>query len=128
MPRLSHFLLIAALCAFSAPAAHRTPNASPQPADFDHYRLSLSWSPEYCYDHRASPECSGPRHYGFIVHGLWPEFRSGRSPEYCSQAPAPNYPPELLDIMPDRHLIQHEWLAHGTCTGLPPSEYFREIL
>src|SRR6185437_16970327 len=55
------------------------------PGAFDHYLLSLSWSPEFCSSNPASAECGSGHHYGFIVHGLWPEFRNGGGPEYCSQ-------------------------------------------
>src|SRR5271157_1802189 len=33
----------------------------------------------------------------------------------------------MLDIMPSRGLIQHEWAEHGTCSGLPPQEYFADV-
>ncbi len=32
-----------------------------------------------------------------------------------------------MPIMPDRNLIQHEWRAHGSCSGLTPAEYFGNI-
>jgi hypothetical protein len=82
------------------------------PGDFDYYRLTLSWSPEYCHSNPMSPECSGGHHFGFVVHGLWPEFRNGGYPEHCSNAPGPSDPASYLDIMPDLGLIQHEWSAH----------------
>ena len=33
----------------------------------------------------------------------------------------------MLDIMPDLHLIAHEWTTHGTCSGLTPDAYFALI-
>jgi ribonuclease T2 len=30
----------------------------------------------------------------------------------------------MLDLMPAPALIFHEWDQHGTCSGLPPREYF----
>jgi ribonuclease T2 len=94
------------------------------PGQFDYCLLTLSWSPEYCYSHRDSPECSGARHYAFIVHGLWPEFRNGGYPEHCSTTPALRDPQSMLDLMPDLGLIQHEWATHGTCSGLSAQAYF----
>jgi ribonuclease T2 len=33
----------------------------------------------------------------------------------------------MLDIMPDVSLVQHEWVTHGTCSGLSAGEYFALI-
>jgi ribonuclease T2 len=84
--------------------------------------LSLSWSPEFCYSHPGNIECR--QHRGFIVHGLWPQFRGRRGPEYCSHAPGPSTLHFDVAIMPDPALARHEWLAHGTCSGLSPDQYF----
>ncbi len=103
------------------------------PGQFDFYVLSLSWSPDYC----ASPagardrlQCAGPRKYGFVVHGLWPQFERGY-PEDCSTEPL-NLPAPLrrdvLEIMPSEKLLNHEWRKHGTCSGLTPPQYFDAIL
>lgn len=107
-------------CRFSLARGHR-PRQSGQPGVFDFYVLTLSWSPEFCHSH--SPECQNG-HHGFIVHGLWPQFTEGY-PENCSNAPGPTNPSEMLDIMPDEKLIQHEWTTHGTCSGLSADEYFK---
>lgn len=104
------------------------PRASSQqaarPGMFDYYLFTLSWSPEYCYSNRASSECNLGQHYGFVVHGLWPEFQNGGYPEHCSDAPGLMNPTSMLGIMPDIKLIQHEWSTHGTCTGLNAEDYF----
>ena len=104
-----------------------------RPGQFDFYVLSLSWSPDYC----ASPagardrfQCAGPRKYGFVVHGLWPQFERGW-PEACT-TDALNIPASLkrdiLEIMPSERLMRHEWSKHGTCSGLTPKQYFEGIL
>ncbi len=92
---------------------------------FDYYLLTLSWAPEFCYSKPNNPECSG--HFGFIVHGLWPQYNRGGYPENCGQQPGPTNPSAMLDLMPDSHLIQHEWTTHGTCTGLAADNYFALI-
>ena len=115
-------IIIICFCRFSFARAHR-PRQSGQPGVFDFYVLTLSWSPEFCHDHSYSPECQSG-HHGFIVHGLWPQFTEGY-PENCSEATGPTNPSEMLDIMPDEKLIQHEWTTHGTCSGLSADEYFK---
>ena len=97
------------------------------PGVFDFYLLTLSWSPEYCHSNATSGQCGGAHHFGFVVHGLWPEFQNGGYPEHCSNARGPSNPTSYLDIMPDLGLIQHEWTTHGTCSGLDADSYFSLI-
>jgi ribonuclease T2 len=92
-------------------------------APFDFYILNLSWSPEFCYSHRDAPECT--QHSTFVFHGLWPQNNDGSYPDSCSSAPGPSDPSQFSDIFPDPGLLNHEWAAHGTCTGLSPDHYFR---
>ncbi len=94
-----------------------------QAGKFDYYVLNMSWSPEYCYNHRGSEECD--RHLGLVVHGLWPQYNgAGLGPEFCGNRPGLSNPGKMLDIMPSQSLIGHEWAAHGTCSGLSPEDYF----
>lgn len=102
-------------------AAATNPTSTP----FDYYLLTLSWSPEYCLSNPSSPECAA--HPGFVVHGLWPENNNGTYPENCSTAPGPTNPASYLDVLPTLALIQHEWLTHGTCSGLPANTYFNTV-
>jgi ribonuclease T2 len=103
-----------------------------QPGEFDFYVLSLSWSPSFCdaAGDRAKQqaECS-ERPYSFVVHGLWPQYEKG-FPEYC-QVPSPrldrNIVSSMLDLMPARRLIFHEWDRHGTCSGLSARAYFDTV-
>jgi ribonuclease T2 len=96
--------------------------------EFDYYLLALSWSPTYCASRaRRDPlQCGQGRRYHFVVHGLWPQYRNGW-PQYCAAAGV-SLPRPLLaamfDIMPSFRLIQHQWMKHGTCTGLAPGDYF----
>lgn len=94
------------------------------------YILALAWSPTYCETDRRredQPQCSGGRRYAFILHGLWPQWARG-GPEFCPSAQG-KYVPEkivrsMLDIMPARGLVIHQYRKHGTCSGLSPSAYF----
>jgi ribonuclease T2 len=103
-----------------------------QPGSFDYYVLSLSWSPSFCETSRGGGDSQlqcGIRPYSFVVHGLWPQYDKG-FPEAC-QVPAPRLDrrivESMLDLMPSRTLIYHEWDAHGTCSGLSQRDYFDAI-
>jgi ribonuclease T2 len=99
-----------------------------EPGQFDYYVLSLSWSPSFCEtaSGRARDQQCGPRPYSFVVHGLWPQYERG-FPEAC-EVPAPRLNrgivEQMLDLMPARGLVYHEWDAHGTCSGLGARDYF----
>jgi len=99
------------------------------PGAFDHYVLSLSWSPQYCASPQARSEplqCEY-RRYGFVVHGLWPQHGPS-SPAYCATREPREVRSEIvqqiLDIMPSERLINHQWSKHGTCSGLGQERYF----
>lgn len=106
--------------------------ARAQSPDFDFYVLSLSWSPTYCATQqggRSSQQCDGGERYGFIVHGLWPQYEAGY-PEFCRNREPQRVPnalgETLFDIMPSMGLIGHQWRKHGSCTGLSQKEYLAE--
>jgi ribonuclease T2 len=124
--RLAALLVLALLgTASTALARHRGYAGSGTPGEFAYYLLSLSWSPAYCLDSPGAAECNGPRRYGFIVHGLWPQYEYG-APEYCDpSSPLPDSVVEgIVDLMPARGLIHHEWSAHGSCSGLAAADFF----
>ncbi len=121
-------LVAAALATFALTGAASAKGE--RPGLFDYYVLSLSWSPAYCADPRNArrdrKQCAPGRRLGFVVHGLWPQFRRGW-PSECRQAQ--RFVPdevirEVLDVMPSRGLVIHEWRKHGTCSGLSPRAYF----
>ncbi len=100
------------------------------PGEFDYYVLALSWSPTYCETegHGSNElQCSGTRPYAFVLHGMWPQYRKGW-PEYCKTGEKPWVPPavidSMLDIMPARGLVIHEYRKHGTCSGLGAQDYY----
>jgi ribonuclease T2 len=109
----------------SASARHRSHADAGAPGDFAYYVLSLSWSPAFCLSSPGAAECNGPRRYGFIVHGLWPQNEQGW-PEHCDvrRSVPDDVVQGIADLMPARGLVYHEWSAHGTCSGLEPAEYF----
>lgn len=97
---------------------------------FDFYVLALSWSPSYCasYGDRANKQqCETDEPFGFVVHGLWPQFTSGYPTECPTDRPigvSRDLSDSMLDIMPSTGLIRHEWREHGTCSGLSQNDYF----
>ena len=62
-----------------------------------------------------------------MLHGLWPQYQKGW-PQDCPIDRPPFVPEplinDMLDIMPARQLIIHEYKKHGTCSGLTPDGYF----
>lgn len=117
---------------FSAVAAAAGAHAESRSGDFDYYVLALSWSPSYCAakGRDADPtQCRASKPYGFIVHGLWPQYERGW-PDFCrtgEPGPTRQQVESVLDIMPSRGLINHEWRKHGTCSGLSAGEYLNTL-
>ncbi|GGH33867.1 ribonuclease T2 [Cribrihabitans marinus] len=97
--------------------------------EFDYYVLALSWSPNWCAtegDARGSDQCDARHDYGWILHGLWPQFHRGW-PSFCRTAhtpPSRRMTRDMADIQGSAGLAWHQWRKHGTCSGLDPAGYF----
>jgi ribonuclease T2 len=119
-----------------------------------HYVLALSWQPAFCESNARRPECRAldpgdfaARH--LTVHGLWPNDRPNAGPTYCGvdeetkaldepkswcQLPEPEMSGKtrahLAQTMPGvlSCLDRHEWIKHGTCSGIGAERYFGETL
>lgn len=100
---------------------------------FAYYALVMSWSPTHCSTPEGeddAQQCSrrDGRRYAFVLHGLWPQYEQGY-PESCRTPRRPFVPQpvidDMLDIMPSKGLIIHQYRKHGTCSGLDPDAYFR---
>lgn len=120
-------------CSSESDGAASAADDLPLGAGFDFYVLSLSWSPSYCAaegEDANSQQCGEGKPYGFVVHGLWPQFERGY-PENCRTSQPLDMPRErvasLFDIMPSAGLIRHQWRKHGSCAGLNQHDYF-EVL
>lgn len=123
---LAILVSVACLATYAATAQYRSDEAGA----FDYYVLTLSWSPTYCEGdgrNRREPQCDGSRPYAFVLHGLWPQHERGW-PESCRTRERPWVPRELIDrmidIIPSRSLVIHQYRKHGTCSGLDPEAYF----
>ncbi len=108
---------------FGRAEPHRT-------GQFDYYVLVLGWSPTYCAAEgraRHDQACRTARDRAFTLHGLWPQYETGW-PQDCDVGKRPWVPQQVIeamrDIMPSKPLMIHEYRAHGTCSGLDPSQYF----
>ncbi|MBA1376949.1 MULTISPECIES: ribonuclease T2 family protein [Pseudomonas] len=102
----------------------RDAGVEPVAGVFDYYVLSLSWSPTFCLTHQNDSQCSG-KGYGFVLHGLWPQYARGGWPQSCStEMPLTAAEREKgLTLFPTRKLLEHEWSKHGTCSGLGAMGY-----
>lgn len=117
----------------SAPNNRNAPNyrahKKHRAGKFDYYTLALSWSPTYCAGRRNSSrelQCNSARPYAFVLHGVWPQYKSGW-PQYCrvrNNWVSKQIIQSMLDIMPSKKLIIHEWKKHGTCSGYEPKGYY----
>lgn len=129
-PALAALILLAFTSGIDARSRRKRAMAGTA-GEFDYYLMSLSWSPEFCAGPngaRDDQQCGGQRRFGFVVHGLWPQYESG-FPQACGpSSPVPqSLITAMLPLMPSPHLIQHEWDNHGTCSGLDVNAYFQQI-
>ena len=96
------------------------------------YTLAVSWSPEFCRGKAARDpdnyQCNGQiGRFGFVLHGLWPESGSGKSPQWCAVTPRPTQQDfvQNLCMTPAPWLIEHEWAKHGSCMATTPAAYLK---
>ncbi|MDZ4792025.1 MAG: ribonuclease [Hyphomicrobiales bacterium] len=121
---------VALLAMLAAPLMPAPARAAGEPGDFDYYTLVLNWSPSFCATSRRNdngPQCAGEKPYSFILHGLWPQFYRSY-PEFCRTRKrewvSNEIIAEMMDIMPGKGLIIHQYRKHGSCSGLSPEQYF----
>lgn len=97
--------------------------------EFDYYVLSLSWSPTWCAlegNARNSPQCDPKAGFGWVMHGLWPQYHRGW-PENCQtveRPPSRAMTEGMADIMGTSGLAWYQWKKHGSCSGLSASQYY----
>lgn len=118
---MKYWMMVWLVIATSAMAAPREQRPA---GDFDFYVLSLSWSPTFCLTHPNNEQCTG-KGYGFVLHGLWPQYARGGWPVSCdpqSRLSVDDMAKGAL-MFPTRSLLKHEWTKHGTCSGLSASRY-----
>lgn len=135
---MKHFLIILVLAGLVTAGAfaksHKKRAASNGASgNFDYYLLALSWAPDFCDTHGTqgnARECGSGNHTGFIVHGLWPQKDGGAPLENCgpSSPVSDAIVTQMLPLMMNAGLIQHEWRSHGSCSGLSAQDYFGTVV
>lgn len=112
------FIFAVLLSALLAPVTH----AAGTPGQFDYYVMALSWSPDYCAVRPDDREqCS--RQYGFVLHGLWPQYQRGYPADCSAERFDEGMLQQFSGLYPSRKLYRHEWEKHGTCSGLSQAQY-----
>ncbi len=108
-------------------ATSTTATAKSIPGDFDYWLIALSWSPTWCEFNPDNREQCGTRGFGFVLHGLWPQYERGSGPRNCGsrQRVSERTIDRSMGFMPSRGLVIHEWRSHGSCTTLDPDNYFQ---
>ncbi len=93
--------------------------------------MTLSWSPGFCDlggDRKSPEQCAAGSGNGFVVHGLWPDNRSGPDPEDCGYGnPSSVEFSTARGLYPTMGLARYEYRKHGSCTGLAPRDYFATV-
>jgi ribonuclease T2 len=102
-------------------------------APTDQNLFVLSWSPQYCSeissgkkntDRKNVDQCGEHRSFGFVIHGLWgPDEGSCSGGKRISEATLES----MLDLMPSKGLMIHEWKKHGQCFGADPVKFFDRL-
>ena len=133
---------LAAIAFAAAPAAHAS-------SPVENYALAISWEPAFCMTVSGKPECASETPtrqdaHVFSLHGLWPQSGSycGATSAQKSEDQAGEWsmlPPVTLSAatesalqaeMPgtQSYLERHEWIEHGTCSGLSQQNFFAPTL
>ena len=121
------FRLLALLATLAAPL-HADGERS---GEFDYYVLALSWSPSWCAlegDARGSPQCDAAADFGWVLHGLWPQYDRGW-PAFCptvERNPSRGMTGAMADIMGTSGLAWYQWKKHGVCSGLSAADYYAQ--
>ena len=138
-------LLRGALAVLASAAAAVAQAASP----VENYALAISWEPAFCLTVSGKPECASATAtrqdaHAFSLHGLWPQSGSycGATATQKSNDQAGKWsllPAVTLSAATEAalqieepgtqsYLERHEWIEHGTCSGLSQENFFAPTL
>lgn len=99
--------------------------------EFDYYVMALSWSANWCAlegDARQSEQCDVGAGFGWVLHGLWPQYEAGGWPDYCRtdyRNPSRSDTADQAPLFGTSGSAWHQWNKHGRCTGLSAANYYR---
>jgi ribonuclease T2 len=122
--KMRHLLVTLLLFA----GAHAARAEGERAGAFDYYVLALSWSPNWCAlegDARGAAQCDAD--FGWVLHGLWPQFEQGW-PSYCpsaARAPSRALTAAQADLFGSGGAAWYQWRKHGICSGIAAQEYYR---
>ncbi|GAU37958.1 hypothetical protein TSUD_269730 [Trifolium subterraneum] len=102
-------------------------------ASFDFYMLAQTWPATFCKD--QNPPCGIKPPPSFTLHGLWPQNTTGPQPSKCLSSYPLKFDKEVEIALQsnwrslkgkgqNKGFWTHEWVDQGTCSMLPPSDYF----
>nr|GMD15173.1 intracellular ribonuclease LX-like [Ipomoea batatas] len=111
--------------------------------EFDFFYFVQQWPASYC-DTRGSccyPATGKPAE-DFSIHGLWPNYLSGKWPQNCDRQSSldqslvsdlisrmeKDWPSLACPSSDGVRFWSHEWEKHGTCSGLKQHDYFQKAL
>lgn len=133
--------VVIAAIAFSVLVVDR-PGQDPErlAADSTSSLLVVTWAPSLCAVEQSNPGCRSG-HVGamgptLMLHGLWPQPPTeqfcgaprdghGGNADLSSLNLPQDVQTKLQLMMSDVDVMApHEWNAHGTCSGVNPTEYF----
>ena len=145
----SHVLRPLLAGAFAALAATLAPAAVRAASPVENYALAISWEPAFCLTHPDKAECQSETSsrqdaHAFSLHGLWPQSGSycGATATQKSNDQAGKWsllPAVVLQAATEQqlkvdepgtmsYLERHEWIEHGTCSGLSQQGFFAPTL
>lgn len=103
----------------------------PKGGTYESLMLSMAWSPTFCISPGGKSDreqCAGTKKYGFVAHGLWPQFPRGSGASHGCTGEVVGLTDKSVEkvegIMPSHKLMAREWGKHGTCYGSDPATYF----
>ncbi|MEO0917142.1 MAG: ribonuclease T2, partial [Pseudomonadota bacterium] len=94
-----------------------------------YFVMALSWSPTWCAlegDQRGSPQCAEDADFGWVLHGLWPQYETGW-PSYCptsARNPSRADTRAQADLFGSSGSAWHQWNKHGRCSGVTADDYY----